>query len=395
MIKITLRHKVLIAALLAGTAQLGFAADRNETPYMGLMGTYVFPDAARNLNDGFGGTALLGFPVNPYFAPELNAFGLRANRNTTGGRDNIFGGGLSFAVYPFTRSPAVAPFLLIGGGVDHERHAAGSKTNGYASAGGGFLINLNQSRSAAIRVEAGRYGVFDGSINPGRNHVLDTRVSAGVQIALGSHGNDAPPPSPPPPTAAAPRDSDGDGVLDDVDQCPNTPRGVRVDARGCPLQLPPRVVASPPPAPLDSDGDGVLDDVDQCPHTPAGMRVDSRGCAIKAAVIVLHDINFEFDKARLTADSKKSLDKVVAGLQGQPSMKLQIDGHTDSTGPAAYNLKLSKQRAASARSYLIEQGIAASRLMSQGYGAGRPAASNKTREGRAANRRVEFKVLEQ
>ena len=392
--KIAPRHKVLLAALMVSAAPLGYAADDNGKPYMGLMGTYLNPDPARNLADGLGATALFGFPVNSYFAPELNLFGLGAQRNTTGGNGNIYGGGLNFAIYPFSRNPAVAPFLLVGGGVDREKLASGSKTSGYANAGGGFLINLNASRTAALRVEAGRYGVFDDTINPGSSHVLDTRISAGVQIALGSHGNDAPPPPAPRPM---PTDSDGDGVLDDVDQCPNTPRGVRVDARGCALPPPPPPAAAvpPPAAPMDTDGDGVLDDVDQCPHTPVGMQVDARGCAIKAAVIVLHDINFEFDKARLTADAKKSLDRVVAGLQGQPSMKLQIDGYTDSTGAAAHNLKLSKARAASARSYLVEQGIAASRLKSEGYGAGKPIASNKTRVGRAANRRVEFKVLEQ
>ena len=110
---------------------------------------------------------------------------------------------------------------------------------------------------------------------------------------------------------------------------------------------------------------------------------------------ILHDINFEFDSSRLTAASKAQLDKIAAGLRGQPTMGLVIEGHTDATGPDAYNPKLSKERAGSARSYLIEQGIEASRLEATGYGESKPIATNKTKEGRAENRRVEFKVTKE
>lgn len=390
--KISSGHKLLAAALLAGSAQMGFAAtDTSNTPYMGIMGTYLFPDAARQLDKGFGGTLLFGMPVNAYFAPEFNLFGLRANRSIAAGSDTNWGGGLNLNVFPFSRNAAIAPFLMIGGGGEHDQNSAGNNKgyfSGYANAGGGFLVSLNQSHTAALRVEAGRYGIFNDQIEAGRSHVLDTRISAGVQIALGGHLNDAPPPPPP---KAAPRDSDGDGVYDDADQCPNTPYGVKVDAKGCPLPLPPPPVAAPV-APKDSDGDGVIDSLDQCPNTPRGMKVDASGCAIKTATIILHDINFETNKAILTAGAKKSLDDVVAGLKGQSSMKLKIEGHTDSTGTPAHNLKLSKERAAAAKRYLVENGVDASRLETEGYGESKPIASNKTKAGRAENRRVEFKV---
>lgn len=388
---IHLKHTLLLAGLLAGATSLAHAADR-DTPYLGMMGTYLFPDISRKLDNGYGATALFGFPINDYVVPELTLSGVTANRKpASAGSDRLYSGGLNFAVFPFGRDNTASPFLLLGGGGEREDHLTGRKTSGYADAGGGLLISLNRSRTAAIRIEGGRYAVFDKTVAAGYGHVYDTRVSAGVQIALGAHVNDAPPP---------PLDSDGDGVPDDVDSCPNTPRGMAVDAHGCPLPPPPRPAMAPtpppPPAPpVDSDHDGVPDAIDQCPYTPAGMQVDAKGCAIKAATIVLHDINFEFNKARLTENSKLSLDQVVAGLKGQPTMQLEIDGYTDSVGKAAYNLKLSKQRAAAARDYLIAQGIEASRLHSEGYGAARPIASNKTRDGRAMNRRVEFKVVQQ
>lgn len=363
--KITSGHKLLAAALLAGSATVGFAADTNTTPYMGIMGTYLFPDQDRGVDDGFGGTLLFGFPVNSYFVPEINLYGLRADRNYANGYDKAFGGGVNFNVFPFSRNVAVAPFISIGGGAENDRtQVIGNKTSGVAHAGGGFLIALNNSRSAALRVEAGRYAIFNDDFNPARNHILDTRISAGVQFSLG--GRAAPVPVPVAAPAPAP----------------------------APVAAPaPAPVVAAPVGPTDNDNDGVLNGDDQCPDTPRGMKVDAKGCAIKAASIVLRDITFQTDKAVLTTEAKTSLDKIVAGLKGQPSMNLQIDGHTDSTGSNAHNLKLSKERAASAKKYLVDSGIDASRLQSEGFGETKPVASNKTAAGRAENRRVEFKVL--
>jgi len=375
------KHALLALVIAAGLAP---AYAENAVPYLGVQGTAVLPDDARDQKHSWGGTLLFGFPANDYFSPELNFFGQRADRKSTGAREGEWGGGLDFAVYPFGRSAWVSPFLLLGGGGLHDYRHYDANTYGYADAGGGFLINLNTARSVALRLDAKRYMVFDNDTDPGNSHLLDTRINAGVQIALGSEQKAVPPPPAPPPPPPPPADSDGDGVVDGIDQCPNTPRGVKVDAVGCPL---------PPPPPVDSDGDGIPDKMDACPNTPRGMRVDERGCAIKAAKIVLHDINFESDSSKLLASSKAELDRVAAGLRGQPTMGLIIEGHTDATGPDAYNLTLSKLRAKAARDYLVSQGIESSRLQAEGYGESRPIASNKTKEGRAENRRVEFKVI--
>jgi len=177
------------------------------------------------------------------------------------------------------------------------------------------------------------------------------------------------------------KDSDGDGVLDDVDQCKDTPAGDKVDAKGCSL-------------PKDADGDGVTDDKDRCPHTPAGVKVDEEGCQVlfeKARKsLILEGVNFATGKAELTPESQAILDGVAESLVANEEIKVQVGGHTDNTGSAAVNKRLSAARAEAVRQYLISKGVAAGRLTAAGFGPSKPIASNKTAAGRAQNRRVEL-----
>jgi OOP family OmpA-OmpF porin len=204
-------------------------------------------------------------------------------------------------------------------------------------------------------------------------------------------------------------DADGDGVADADDKCPNTPAGTKVDASGCPL---------------DADGDGVADYLDKCPNTPQGVKVDANGCPldrdgdgvpdfqdrcpdragpasnkgcpeIKAEQKkILNEatkyINFDFNKATLKASSYPKLQQMVQILNEYPDYTLSIAGHTDSKGDDNYNLKLSYDRAASARAYMLSKGIPAERIEARGYGESKPIADNKTAAGQALNRRVDF-----
>lgn len=374
-------------ALLSATTS---ALAANDQPYFGLQGSYVSPDLDRQTEHGLGAKFLLGLPMGDYLAPELSVFGIKTGRNSSNDSDLALGAGLELAVHPFKRSSRLSPFLLLGAGGQYDDRTANSGGHFFLDAGGGFLYAL--SNRASLRVDAQRYRVNDDGAAVGTDLLWDTRVNAGVQLAFGADSVPPPavvPPLPPPrlPPPPPPADSDGDGVADSVDRCPGTPADSPVDTVGCP---PPRAVP-----PRDLDRDGVYDALDACPDTPYGMKVDGTGCAIRAAKVVLHDINFEFDSARLTAAAKQSLSKVAEGLRGQPSMELLIEGHTDSVGADVYNLKLSKQRANAARDYLIEEGISPARLIADGLGESKPIASNKTRDGRAENRRVEFSVTKQ
>lgn len=169
-------------------------------------------------------------------------------------------------------------------------------------------------------------------------------------------------------------DADADGIVDRLDHCPATPTGLVVDDRGCPF---------------DSDADGVLDKRDLCPGTVAGTQVDATGCAVTAP-IRLEGVNFHTNSAELTGESEHILDAVAATLAAHPALRLEVAGHTDSSGNNALNMALSRGRAESVRAYLIGQGVDAANLTARGYGQERPVAGNDSAEGRAANRRVEL-----
>lgn len=178
-------------------------------------------------------------------------------------------------------------------------------------------------------------------------------------------------------------DSDGDGVLDSMDRCPDTPPGTQVDAYGCPIEIP-----APKPAPLDSDNDGVTDDIDQCPNTPRGAKVDARGCWS------IPGVYFDFDKYNIKNEYTYKLDEVADVMNQNPTYRFELQGHTDNIGSAAYNQKLSERRAKSVKKYLQKHGVTNGRLTTKGFGFSVPAASNDTSEGRALNRRVEIHTAE-
>lgn len=154
-----------------------------------------------------------------------------------------------------------------------------------------------------------------------------------------------------------------------------------------------RVEPKPEPvaAPVDSDGDGVTDDMDQCPNTPPGTRVDSVGCPLPVAQVasIKLKVNFAFDSAVVQERYFTDLAELAAFLKRFEDLYVDIEGHTDSVGPEDYNMQLSQRRAQAVVDLLVnEYGIAPQRLKAVGFGETSPVASNDTKEGRAENRRV-------
>jgi OOP family OmpA-OmpF porin len=102
----------------------------------------------------------------------------------------------------------------------------------------------------------------------------------------------------------------------------------------------------------------------------------------------------ELNSAELTVESRPILTRVAENLKKYPRLRVELQGHTDSSGSDEYNLKLSERRANAVREYLISQGVSSQQLLARGYGETQPIADNSTAEGRAQNRRVVMKVLE-
>jgi OOP family OmpA-OmpF porin len=149
-------------------------------------------------------------------------------------------------------------------------------------------------------------------------------------------------------------------------------------------------IAPPPVKPAedgDSDGDGVPDSKDECPNTPKGAKVDDRGCW------TLPNIMFDLNKADIRPEFYDELDEIVAILKKNPDIRIHIDGHTCSRGTDKYNQTLSEKRAGAVSSYLQQKGIDASRLVPRGYGESQPAYPNNTEASRIKNRRVEFRPI--
>lgn len=186
-------------------------------------------------------------------------------------------------------------------------------------------------------------------------------------------------------------DKDGDGINDDKDKCPNEPEdkdGFQ-DEDGCPD--------------LDNDADGVPDDRDDCRDQPG--PADNKGCprqyslvaVTKDKIEIKKQIKFATGSAKIVgAESEKILDEVAQALKDNPQIKkVRVEGHTDSVGDDAKNLKLSQNRANSVMGALIKRNVDPARMEAVGFGETKPIASNATAAGKAENRRTEFNIVEQ
>ena len=342
-----------VASLLAlGTAHAGSDTD---TWYLAGKGVWVTPETKRNLDDGFGGQLSLGIVASPQWDVEFNAITSNHDRSSgTGASANLTGGGVDINRV-FNRNNAVNPFVGLGFGYLAASSQAARDAGSYGAFGVGVIGDINR--------KAGNTSTLQWRLDAKLRHVLsngqangstDIIVGVGLQLAFGRPQAAAalpPPPPPPPPPVAAPR-----------------------------------AVAPPPAPPADSDKDGVPDPRDRCPNTPAGDKVDENGCSLRVTLKVF----FDFDSAKLMPESAIDLDKLVSYLKDSPNAVGVIEGHTDSTGQAGHNLKLSQRRAEAVKKYVADKGINPQRLETKGYGETMPATSNDTKEGRAENRRAIF-----
>lgn len=410
-------------ALTAGAAsQMAAAADGDA--YFVPAISYIKADSDRKADDDVNVMLGVGKQLSERWNLEFNF--VADNLHLEAGGDKFRQRGVQVdGLYFFDRSMTLSPYAVIGAGVLRTRIDGDSDSNAMANAGVGVMHSLTDS-GISLRGDV-RYRLDNDDRFDGVNRFGDWLVNVGLLLPFGGKSAAAPvaaaPAAAPAPVAAAPApapapvvaksepvdgDSDHDGVKDSVDSCPNTAHGVKVDAKGCELDSDKDGVADsrdscPNTAQgikvdakgceLDSDNDGVADSRDSCPDTKADARVDSKGCEL-AEVIVLKGVNFETGSNKLTADSEGVLNDMAATLTKYSTMVVEVSGHTDNTGSAAFNRRLSQDRAGSVVNYLVGKGVNAANLKAKGYGPDKPVADNATADGRAANRRVELHILQ-
>lgn len=337
---------------------------------------------------------------------------------------------------PYAR---LVPFVLAGGGFfAMTQSSMGKDTDPAIHFGGGVKLALTDRvtlradiRNTLLQKNRLLPGVENGDV------INNVEFLGGISMTFGRTES-----------RPVPVDSDGDGVPDDVDRCPNEPANT---ADGCPLPPPadqdhdgipddqdrcptepedgfppepkdgcpnkdldrdgilvpddkcPEVAGVAPDGcpPKDSDGDGIIDSEDKCPNQPETKNgfEDEDGCPdelpkeIAKFTGVIKGINFDFGKATLRPNSFPLLDDAVKVLTQYPKLRLRISGHTDNQGSKEVNQKLSEDRAAAVKTYLVEKGVEQARVETRGVGPDEPLEDNKTEAGRAKNRRIEFQVL--
>lgn len=331
----------LVGAALLSAPMIGFATEPGTfyvTPFVGTEKYSSERSINRELQYGIGGE----YQFTEHLSAELDYMqsdDAETHRNRYDVDVSRFSLSGIYSIGRFGFRNMYEPYLKAGvGHVEYDYDRSSDDTDTDLAAGGGLRIHFANNLSARLEAKALH------ETQSSQTHGLYT---LGVSYAFGA--------SKPAEPAPAPK------------------------------------AVEPPPAPLDSDGDGVTDDKDKCPNTPAGREVDENGCeyVLRKTEEIRLDINFDVDKADIGESYVAEVQKAAKFLKRYSQVKAEIAGHTDSTGSDAHNLKLSQRRADAVRDMLVQRfNIAPSRLTAVGYGEAKPIASNNTVAGRAENRRV-------
>lgn len=355
----------IAAAFYARTSNADDASDRSF--YLAPMGSVTLPDHERGSSLGFGGQLAFGKRVTKGLELELigtvtdyqtkqSDFPASAGKQPS--NSLLYGGGGGLNIYLAPSSSWLSGLFLHADVQRAQGSSAPGPIRSYGTtlfdAGLGYNYQLFAS-GIALRFEAlyredahgrGELGTAYGNQH---QYFQEAVFDLGLRIPFGRHA----------PVEEAPEASAE--VVPSVDE-------------PAPVE---EVAAAPPP----------------CEPPAAGQPISLEGCKL-GDTIVLHGVNFEFNKDTLTNNAKTILDGVADALKSRPDIKVEVDGYTDGKGADAYNLKLSERRAHSVMRYLASHGVAGDRMTSKGFGKENPIADNTTDEGREINRRVELKVTD-
>lgn len=374
--------KIVLSALLASAVINASDYNYEVSPMVGYLWNSTQDE--KNLNNG---GAMGGIENHPVFGleaqinnisdvikPELSVLYGRdratGSSDTTGVLSTMVNG-----VYEMKNISNITPFAKAGLGYEWYTNTHPSDFNGMLlDAGLGAKMDI--TKSIALKLEAlYMYKMNNASVDGSNGEVHNVAALAGLTFKFGAKA------APVIAAVAAP-------VVAAVVAEPKKPepKPVVVAPTPAPVPAPAPVVKA---APIDSDKDGVFDPQDKCPATPAGFKVDADGCPLQAT---LH-LNFATDGHGVDTAGTAKVNEFAAFLKESPAYKANIVGHTDSTASDKYNQKLSEKRAEMVKKMLIDQGVASDRLTASGKGESMPVASNKTKQGRAENRRIEVELI--
>lgn len=368
--------KLIITLLVVSCVSAAFAYEKGEMYFAPSLG-YHFFDNKHDLQDSTEAGVRLGRFLSDDYSIEGDVNYTRTDNDNGDSVDVTTVSANILRHYEVNKS--FKPYLLLGvGGMFYDDDHLG------VVGGVGVSMPINKVASIDLRVK-------DMFMTKSRNDIVP---SVGLNFAFGKPApvvkstpytpkaavakeepevvvakvEEAPAPAA---VAVAAKDSDKDGIIDDRDQCRGTAKDAPVDADGCPL---------------DSDGDTVFDYMDKCPGTKKGLRVDADGCFQSLTL----NINFKNNSEVIADGYDGEIKEFVDFFNENPSLKIQIQGHTDSTGTDEYNDKLSQRRADAVVTELTTKyGVDAARLTTKGFGETMPVAPNDTPENMRKNRRIE------
>ncbi|MBY0315385.1 MAG: OmpA family protein [Bdellovibrionales bacterium] len=351
---------------LTGRWGVGVGAGINS-----VLGPDVFTEGATELDGGFHGSAWARYHVSSRFGLELSysrmMFKFKDETSLPlNGRDpavDAIDFNLAYRMFPLERWHALfqvgagyARISDVGAGTDSEDDFTWK-----ARAGAEYMATPD----LMLAVYADYRFVNLGSGTDSKIEVLSPLL--GLTYYFGGKSS-----------AKASPDSDGDGVYDDQDKCPNTPANANVGGDGCPLTT----------QKGDADGDGVADAEDKCPNSERGQPVTEFGCTKTDKLEITLNVQFKPGSAIIDPKFTEDLKKFAEFLKQYPDTTTEIEGHTDNTGSEKQNYSISQKRANAVMNYLVKQKIDKKRLTAKGYGPSQAVGDNNTPEGREKNRRV-------
>lgn len=380
--------KIILIVIVAALTKNGLAEVKpNSFSLSPLLGKYFF-DGKQELEDGNLIGLRFGYSVTEHWGGEaaLDFIDTKFKLVDVGVDGYIY---RLDGIYHFLPDGKYVPYVAAGiGGIDLQFKGAGSSSGFLFNYGGGLKMSLNDS--LALRVDIRHILAYSDALS-------NFAFSVGLNYQFGGEKKKA---------DFQVRDSDGDGIVDSSDLCPDTPKNAPVNERGCPTdsdgdgvsdyldkcaETPVGVPVNIDGCPADGDRDGVPDKLDRCPDTPEGLSVDSSGCSPsrRKKVSMMFNVEFDSNSTNVQEMYQLLLKRAAEFMKKYPGTIATIEGHTDSRGNAEHNLEISQIRADSVKSYLVENlGIDPSRIQAVGYGESRPVADNKTSAGRERNRRV-------